>query len=178
MSEPLIGEIRIFAGTFPPAGWAMCDGQLLPISQYPALYMVIGTNYGGDGLTTFGLPNLQGRVPLQAGQGSGMSNHGLGQTGGEQAVTLTVAQVPAHTHAVNANSGSGNQNNPLNNVWAVPHSGRSNLNLYAPTPGANPPAMNAGAFAASGDGKPHNNLPPYLTLNFIIALQGLFPARG
>src|SRR5690242_21688212 len=117
MSNPFVAEIRIFTGNFAPKGWALCDGQLMPISQNTALFSLLGTYYGGDGKTTFALPNLQGRAPLHQGQGSGLSPYNLGQTGGEQAVTLLQSEIPGHTHSVLANDGNGNQDSPLGNAW-------------------------------------------------------------
>jgi microcystin-dependent protein len=178
MSDPFVGEIRMFAGNFAPTGWALCNGQLLPISQNTALFSLLGTYYGGDGKTTFALPNLQGAAPLQQGQGSGLSLYDLGQTGGEQAVTLLQSEIPSHTHSVLANDGNGNQDSPLGNAWASAHSGRPQINMYSNNPGSGLLVMSPQAFSIAGASQPHNNMPPYLVLTFIIALQGIFPPRS
>ncbi len=172
MSEPFVGEIRVFGFNFPPIGWSSCAGQLLPISQNTALFSILGTNFGGDGRTNFALPNFQGKVPLHVGTGNGLSPRVIGETGGVAQVTLSVAQMPAHTHAVNCNSGSGTSYGPANNVWA---SNAGGANEYAATANA---AMAANALSAAGGGQPHNNLQPYLALNFCIALQGIYPSRS
>lgn len=177
MSNPFVGEIRIVPFNFAPVGWAMCNGQLLAISQYTALFSLLGTYYGGNGTSNFALPNLQGRAPLDYGQGAGLSNYGIGQTGGETTVTLLASQIPAHTHGVVGNTGNGDANTPASNVWARPHLGKTPINLYSDTLGSGL-NMNALALAPTGGSQPHNNLPPYLTLNFIISLQGIFPARS
>ncbi|HVV72113.1 MAG TPA: tail fiber protein [Verrucomicrobiae bacterium] len=174
MSNPFVAEIRLFPGNFAPVGWALCNGQLLPINQNTALFSLLGTTYGGDGITTFALPNFQGSAPLQAGQGPGLSSYDLGQTGGEAAVTLLPSEMPAHTHSVLCNNGSGDLNTPTNNTWCKSHTGKTPLNMYAATGNA---AMSAGAISPAGGGQPHNNMPPYLVLNFIIALQGVYPSR-
>jgi microcystin-dependent protein len=176
MSNPFVAEIRIFAGNFAPKGWALCDGQLLPISQNTALFSLLGTTYGGDGKSNFALPNLQGCAPMQAGQGPGLSLRDLGETGGEQTVTLLQTEMPAHSHTAQGSTGS-DQTTPVNNAWA---SGAKlgGGNLYVPT---NPPTnvqMNPFATSIAGGNLPHNNMPPFLGLTFIIALQGVFPARS
>ena len=176
MSEPFVAEIRIFGFNFAPKGWAFCDGQILPISQNTALFSLIGTTYGGDGKTNFALPNLQGTAPLQSGQGAGLSLYDLGQSGGEQAVTLTPSQMPAHQHTANADNNDPQVDNPANQTWAVPGAGRG-LNLYHPNAGSSP-QMNPQALSVSGGNLPHNNMPPYQTLNFCIALQGIYPPRN
>jgi len=178
MSDPYIGEIRIFSGNFAPQGWALCDGQLMAISQNTALFSLLGTTYGGDGRSTFALPDLRDMAPLQAGQGNGLSLRDLGETGGEQAVTVTVAQMPSHTHAINCVSGAGDQNSPVGNIWAEAHVSRQGVPLYAAGTSSGAPQMSPQAFAVAGGGQPHNNLPPSLTLTFIIALQGVFPPRS
>lgn len=175
MSDPFLGEVRMFGFNFPPRGWAACNGQLMPINQNQALFSLLGTTYGGNGQTTFGLPNLQGRAPLDAGQGPGLSGRVLGGTGGQANVNLSTAQLPAHAHSNAAFTSAGNQNSPVNNVCATARVQRQTANLYASTDGA---TMNANALAATGGGQPHNNLPPYLVLNFCIALQGVFPSRN
>lgn len=173
MSDPFVAEIRIFGFTFAPRGWATCDGQLLPISQNTALFSLLGTSYGGNGTTNFGLPNLQSRAPLHWGQGAGLSQYDLGESGGVANVTLQAANVPAHSHGVLAATGAAGATSPTNNAWAA-GTGR--------TP---PPQFQSGAPNAqmlptgpAGQGQPHNNLQPYLTLNFCIALQGVFPPRS
>jgi microcystin-dependent protein len=176
MSNPFLAEIRIFTGNFAPKGWALCDGQLMPISQNTALFSLLGTTYGGDGKSNFAIPNLQGCAPMQAGQGPGLSLRDLGETSGEQTVTLLQTEMPAHSHSAQGSSGS-NQTSPVNNAWA---SGTKlgGGNLYAPT---NPPTnaqMNPFGTSIAGGNLPHNNMPPFLGLTFIIALQGVFPARS
>lgn len=176
MSSPFVAEIRIFGFNFAPKGWAQCNGQLIPISQNTALFSLLGTTYGGDGQSTFALPNLQGSAPLQPGQGQGLSLYDLGQTGGVPYVTLTQSEIPVHTHGVQASTASGNTNLPSNNVWAKAHLGKTPLKMYAaPGPVV---TMNGQATSMAGGGQPHNNMPPYLVLNFCIATQGIFPARS
>jgi microcystin-dependent protein len=174
MSDPFIGEIRLFGFNFAPQGWAQCNGQLLQISQNTALFSILGVTYGGDGRTTFALPNLQGRSALSAGQGPGLSSRVLGQSGGEAAVTLTSGEIPQHTHTAVASTNLGDQASPANTLWATGAGGRGQ-NFYAS--GADV-AMSSQAIGAAGGGQPHNNLPPYLALNFCIALQGVFPPRS
>jgi microcystin-dependent protein len=176
MSDPFVGEIRIFAGNFAPRGWALCNGQLLPISQNTALFSLLGTYYGGDGKTTFALPDLQGRAPLQQGQGPGLSLYDLGQMGGEPAVTLINSELPSHSHSVSATTTPGSLPDPAGNVWAVAGVARG-TNMYSATPGSSP-LMSPQALSIAGGSQPHNNMPPYLTLTFIIALQGVFPPRS
>jgi microcystin-dependent protein len=173
MSNPFVAEIRIFTGNFAPTGWAQCNGQLMPISQNTALFSLLGTTYGGDGKSTFALPNLQGSAPMQAGQGPGLSLRDLGEIGGEQNVTLLQTEMPAHSHSAQGSSGS-DQVSPTNNAWA---SGQKlgGGNLYAPT--GNNVQMNPFALSITGGNLPHNNMPPYLGLTFIVALQGVFPPR-
>jgi microcystin-dependent protein len=175
MADPFVAEIRIFAGNFAPTGWALCNGQLLPISQNTALFSLLGTTYGGDGKSTFALPNLQGSAPLQAGQGPGLSLRDLGETGGEQSVTLLQTEMPAHSHSAQGSTGS-NQTTPVGNSWA---SGAKlgGGNLYFPSTQASNVQMNPFGTSIAGGNLPHNNMPPYLGLTFIIALQGVFPPR-
>jgi microcystin-dependent protein len=175
MSDQFVAEIRIFAGSFAPRGWAFCNGQVLPLSQNTALFSLLGFTYGGNGQTTFALPDLRGRAPLHAGQGSGLSQRDLGASGGQASVALTAAQLPTHTHSARARSGPGDQNSPAGNVWAGGVGRRGQL-FHADAPGT-APGMSALALAATGGGQPHQNMPPYLALNFIIALEGIFPAR-
>jgi microcystin-dependent protein len=165
MSEPFLGEIRPFSFGFAPKGWAMCNGQLLPINQNQALFSILGTTYGGDGRTTFALPNLQGRTPFHTGNG-----FNLGQSSGEQAHTLNSNEMPGHTHAAVASANTANQASPVNNYWAVSQT----YTAYASS--ANE-TMAPQAVGAVG-GQPHENLSPFLVLNFCIALQGIFPSRN
>jgi microcystin-dependent protein len=174
MSNPFVAEIRIFAGNFAPRGWATCDGQILAISQNTALFSLLGTTYGGNGTSNFALPNLQGSAPMHAGQGPGLSLRDLGETGGEQNVTLLQTEMPSHTHVPACNSAVGTQATPNNNVWS--ESGVRGVKMYTAS-NANLAQMNFGATAPAGGGLPHNNMPPYLVLTFIIALQGVFPPR-
>jgi microcystin-dependent protein len=169
MSEPFLGEIRMFGFNFAPTGWAFCNGNLLPINQNTALFSLLGTFYGGDGRTTFALPNLQGRVPIHQGQGTG-SSYVIGQPGGTEIETLSVAQLPAHTHSVLAHKGPGKNSVPTNNVPA----GTSG-NSYDATGNVN---MNASMIGQTGGGEPLSVVQPYLTVNFCIALQGIFPSRS
>ena len=174
MADPFVAEIRVFPFNFAPKGWAFCNGQLLPISQNTALFSLLGTNYGGDGKSTFALPGLEGSVPIHAGQGQGpgLSQYFLGQTGGSEAVTLLQSEIPVHTHTLMAASGDQAEKNiPTANALS-----RSNLNIYSTT--LTPLVQMAPqALAPAGGGLPHNNMMPYLTLNFCIALQGVFPPR-
>ena len=170
MSSPYLGEIRIFSFNFPPKGWALCNGQLLAINQNQALFAILGTTYGGNGQTNFSLPNLQSRTPRHYGSGPGLSTVTLGEQAGSEAVTLLSTQLPAHTHTVQLSTGTANQVSPKNNVWA-----NSGSLSYAPSPNA---TMSPGAIAAVGSSQPHSNTPPYLVLNFCIALNGIFPSRN
>jgi microcystin-dependent protein len=176
MSNPFVAEIRIFAGNFAPTGWALCNGQLMPISQNTALFSLLGTTYGGDGKSNFALPNLQGSAPLQAGQGPGLSLRDLGEIGGEQNVTLLQTEMPSHSHTAQGSTGS-NQTTPVNNAWA---SGAKlgGGNLYFPSTQASNVQMNPFGTSIFGGNQPHNNMMPYLGLTFIIALQGVFPPRS
>jgi microcystin-dependent protein len=167
MGQPFIGEIRMFAGTFAPAGWALCNGQMLAISENDALFNLIGTTYGGDGQQTFGLPNLQGRVPIHM-----TSSSVLGQNGGVETVTLTTQQMPAHTHALMASTSAGTQNSPTGNVTAASPS----ITLY--TADVTDTNMNAAAVSTVGQGGQHDNLMPFLCFNFIISLFGIFPPHN
>jgi len=176
MASPFVAEIRIWACNFAPTGWAMCNGQLLPLSQNTALFSLLGTTYGGDGKSTFALPDLQGRAAFFWGQGPGLSLYDEGQTGGEETVTLLSTEMPIHTHSTgrSLNAGGGSQS-PAANVWAESPAGRGGVvNIYA-TPATG--AVNPNSLAITGSSLPHNNLQPYLVLNFCIALQGVFPPR-
>ncbi|HEY3762542.1 MAG TPA: tail fiber protein [Verrucomicrobiae bacterium] len=178
MSDQFVAEIRIVPFNFAPLDWAFCDGQLIAISQNTALFSLLGTTYGGDGSVNFALPNLQGAAPLHFGQGNGLSNYALGQTGGAASVTLAQAQMPAHTHSLAVNNVGGDVNTPVNNVPSKAHMGKTPIDMYADVPGGNPSAMSSQAVTLAGGSQPHNNMSPYLTLNFIIALQGVFPPRS
>jgi microcystin-dependent protein len=171
MANPYVGEIRLFAGNFAPAGWMFCNGSLLSISEYEVLFVLIGTTYGGDGQQTFALPDLRSRVPIHLGQGVGLSNYVLGQKGGSETVTLTDSQIPAHVHVLNANSNHGAAATPTNNVWA----GSADFSQYAAGPNGN---MWSGAVGLAGGSQPHDNMLPYLGINFIISLFGIFPSQG
>jgi len=174
MSEQFVAEIRIFPFNFAPKSWALCNGQLLPISQNTALFSLLGTTYGGDGKSTFALPDLQGSTPMQQGQGPGLSQRFLGEQSGEQSVTLIVSEIPAHPHNAIAGTGGTSLPTPVGNVWA---SGlKSGPSVYSPS-GGNDIAMSPAATSISGGGQPHNNMMPYVTLNFCIALVGVFPQR-
>lgn len=175
MSQPFVAEIRIVAFNFPPRGWAFCNGQLLPISQNTALFSLLGTYYGGDGKSTFALPNLQGSVPIEQGQGNGLTERFLGEQSGSSSVTLLQSEMPTHTHfAVADGSGGGNQPAPNGNAWSG-LAGRTPPSLYNNTANT---TMSPFATGITGSSLPHNNMQPYLALNFIIAMQGVFPARN
>ena len=168
MSNPYVGEIRMFGGTFAPVGWMFCQGQLVSIADYETLFELIGTTYGGDGQSTFALPNLASRFPVHQGTLTGGSAYALGQTGGSESVTVTVPQLPAHSHPVAASAGSATTTAPGGAVWANWGGGEySNA-----TPNA---TMSSGALASAGGSQPHDNMPPFLVINFIISLYGIFP---
>jgi microcystin-dependent protein len=172
MSEPFLGEIRLVPYNFAPRGWAFCQGQLLAISQNTALFSLLGTTYGGNGVTTFGLPDLQGRVAVHVGQGPGLSPYDLGQEGGTETVTLTSGQLAPHPHPANCLNVNGNQYQPNGGVWAVDAGANPQ---YGTTKAAGTMAPNI--IGSSGNGQAHNNIQPYLTLNYVVALQGIFPQR-
>ena len=172
--DPFVGEIRIVPFNFAPKGWAFCNGQILSISQNTALFSLLGTTFGGDGKSNFALPNFQGASPVGAGQGTGLSDYLLGQSGGEAQHTLLESEMPQHSHTVQAHNGDGNQDGPTNHTWAKAHSGRQASNMYRSQAAA---TLGSGAVSVTGGSQPHDNMPPYLTLNFIIALQGVFPSR-
>jgi microcystin-dependent protein len=175
MSDPFVAEIRMFAGNFAPTGWALCNGQLLPISQNTALFSLLGTFYGGDGKSTFALPNLQGSSPLGQGQGPGFSEYVLGQQGGSQFVTLLDSEIPSHTHTLRGNFNTGDVNDPS----PARSLARSSTGLlYQSTTTTNLIAMSPQALSIYGSSLPHNNMQPYLTVTFIVAMQGVFPPRG
>lgn len=164
MSEPFLGEIKIISWNFPPKGWAFCNGQLLPINQNQALFAILGTTYGGDGIQTFGLPNLQGRTPVHVGNGIS-----LGEMGGEATHTLIISEIPAHTHVPVGATGAASSG-PSGNLWTT-----SNLKPYAGSGGT---AMNPACVSATGNNQAHQNMSPYMVLNFIVALSGIFPTQN
>lgn len=174
MSDPYIGEIRLFGFNFAPTGWAQCNGQLLAISQNTALFSILGVTYGGDGRTTFALPNLQGQAALNFGQGPGLSDRVLGESGGESAVTLINSEMPQHAHQAAASTDLGDQAAAVPNLWATGAGGRGQ-NFYA---GGADVAMSNQAIGQAGGSQPHNNLPPYLALNYCICLYGAYPPRS
>ncbi|MBI5930063.1 MAG: phage tail protein [Chloroflexi bacterium] len=176
MSEPFLAEIKMFGGNFAPRGYAFCNGQIMSISQNTAVFSLLGTNYGGDGRSTFGLPDLQGRAPMFWGQGPGLSDHFIGESDGYGAVTLIQTEIPAHSHVVNATNGGSllaDDNNPTN-AYLAPS---VEAPIYAPTGGPTS-VMHPLALGIAGGNQPHNNLQPYLAVTFIIALAGIFPPRG
>ena len=175
MSEPFIAEIRIFAGNFAPRSWAFCNGQLLPVSQTTALFSLIGTTYGGDGRSTTALPNLQGKAPMHPGRGPGLTSYRLGQRGGVESVTLSEAQMPNHTHTMRADGGTGgplgggsNATDPVDNY----------LGASVKYSNASGSSVNMQPVTSAGGSQAHNNMQPFLAINFIIALQGLYPSRS
>ena len=179
MSEPFIGEIIMFAGNFNPRGWALCQGQILSIAQNTALFSILGTTYGGNGQTTFALPDLRGRVPVGQGQGPGLSPYSLGQQAGNETVTLTIQQMPSHNHLINANEGNGTSQAPANGFLSggiVPSSGNAAVSNYRNSTDGTVLANTS--VSLSGGNQPHNNIQPYLCINFIIALEGIFPSRN
>jgi len=169
--SPYIGEIRLFAGNFPPSGWAFCQGQTLPISENDALFTLIGTTYGGDGQETFNLPDLSSRVPLHTGTGTDGISYQLGESAGVESVTLTIQQIPAHSHPLSASSSAGSANSPTGRVTAAPPS----IDHYIEdTPSAN---ASAGAIGLVGGSQPHENMQPFVCINYIISLFGVFPTQ-
>ena len=177
MSDPFVAEIRIVGFNFPPRGWAFCNGQLLPLSQNTALFSLLGTYYGGDGKSTFALPNLQGSAAVSSGQSSTGTQYFLGQQAGSQYVTLLQSEIPVHTHTAQAyTGGNADANSPANNTWGKPGVARQPIANYNTDPGTRP-TMAFNALAVAGGSLPHNNMSPYLVLNFVIAMQGVFPAR-
>jgi microcystin-dependent protein len=166
MSEPFLSEIKLVSFNFPPKGWALCNGQFLPINQNQALFALLGTTYGGNGQTTFALPNVRGRVPIHMGNG-----HTLGEAAGSTSVTVNIQQLPTHTHFVQATNNAAASDDPTNNVL-----GQAGANVYASFQSA--AAMGAQMVTNVGGSQPHNNMMPYLVLNFIIALQGIFPSQN
>jgi microcystin-dependent protein len=173
MSDQYLAEIRQFAFNFAPVGWAFCNGQTLAISQNAALFSLLGTTYGGNGTTTFQLPNLQSRVAIHQGQGAGLSTYVIGQIGGVENVTLTVAQMPAHNHLVNAAGDLANHGSPNSKIL-----GASDIPLYVTTPPTSPVTMSSTMIGIAGGSQSHPNIQPYLTLTFCIALVGIYPSRN
>jgi microcystin-dependent protein len=171
--DPFVAEIRIFPFNFAPKGWAFCDGQILPLSQNTALFSLLGTTYGGDGKSNFALPDLQGNAPMHPGQGPGLSLHDLGETGGSDTVTLLQSEMPSHSHNMKGDAVSATKKTPDSNAFAK----TSGATPYLPPAGAALVPMSPSAITPAGGDQPHNNLMPYLTLNFCIALQGVFPPR-
>jgi microcystin-dependent protein len=171
MADPFVAEIRIMPTNFAPSGWAFCHGQILPLSQNTALFSLLGTTYGGNGKSNFALPDLQGRAPMHPGQGPGLSLHDLGETGGSETVSLLESEIPSHNHTMVAINDVGDTNSPAGNGFA-----RSSGGAVYGTAGGNA-NLSDKALAPAGGDQPHNNMQPYLTLNFVIALQGVFPPR-
>ena len=171
-AQPFTGQIMVFAGNFAPQGWAQCNGQLMPISQYDALFSLIGTTYGGDGQTTFALPDLRSRVPIHQGQGPGLSNYTLGENGGGETVTLLTSQLPVHTHPALGNSNAGTSTDPAGGVWA---SGPTSTYIAGASANA---SMSQTSISGNGGSQPHDNMLPFLTLNFCIALEGIYPSQS
>jgi microcystin-dependent protein len=171
MADPFVAEIRIFPFNFAPKGWAWCDGQILPISQNTALFSLLGTTYGGDGKSTFALPDLQGRAPMHPGQGPGLSLHDLGETGGSETVSLLESEIPAHSHALRGSNLNSDSPSPSGNTLArFPNAYQSSTSGLV--------AMAPESLTPAGGDQPHNNMMPYLTFYFSIALQGVFPPRS
>ena len=170
MADGYIGEIKIFGGSFAPAGWAFCDGSLLETGNYEVLFALLKNTYGGDGVNNFALPDLRGRVPIHAGQGNGLSARTLGETGGAETVSLTTAQLPSHSHVPRVNDGKGEADTPAGNFWAA----SSKIAQFVAADLANT-TMNSGAVQANGADESHENMLPFLPLNFIICLDGDFP---
>ena len=179
--DPFLGQIILFAGNFAPHGWAFCEGQLLSMSANSALYSVLGTTYGGDGRTTFALPDLRGRAPIGFGQGPGLSFYVLGEVTGVENVALTQSQMPAHTHALEASTAAATTAVPTGNLLAEPPAiatDRATVPVESYVPGAPNTALSAASIGNAGGSQPHTNIPPVLAMNYIIALEGSYPMRG
>ncbi|CAH1218566.1 hypothetical protein PAECIP111893_04446 [Paenibacillus plantiphilus] len=172
MADPYVGEIRVFAGNFAPRDWALCDGSLVSIQQNSVLFSILGTTYGGDGKTTFALPNFMGAAPIHQGSGAGLTPRTLGESGGSQAVTLITTELPYHTHSVNAQT-TPTQADPAGAIWASSTANRGQA-IYSATPNV---AMSPLALNLTGGSQPHNNMQPFVAMNFIIALQGVYPPK-
>lgn len=177
MSDPFLGEIRMFAGNFAPRSWAYCNGTLLSVAQNSALFSLLGTTYGGDGRTTFALPDMQGRLPMHQGQGPGLSHRQLGSKFGSETVTLNTNQMPNHSHSLNATTDIASSSNPGNDVLASQNDGDLPYAPKASDP-VNLQNMNSQTLTSSGESQGHNNMMPYLAINYIIALQGIYPSRN
>jgi microcystin-dependent protein len=176
MSEPYLGEIIMFGGNFAPRGWALCNGQLLSIAQNSALFSILGTTYGGDGQTTFALPDLRGRAPLNWGQGPGLTPKAIGESSGSETVTLLQTQMPAHNHPVMANNQDGNSTGATGNLWATSvDSNSQQVSAYGTVANT---TMSPQAIGVAGGNQPHQNMQPYLCVSFIIALEGIYPSRS
>lgn len=180
--EPFIAQIVMFGGNFAPRGWAFCDGQLLPISQNTALFSLLGTTYGGDGRTTFALPDLRGRVPMHAGQGPGLTHRQLGERVGSEQVTLSLLQIPAHNHTLFASPNNGTDPSPINNFIGkhqvtIDRTNTVNGNSFTPV-ASGLGSMNGSSISNTGGSQPHTNVQPTLVINYIIALVGIFPSRN
>lgn len=173
MSDPFLGEVRMFAGTFAPVGWELCNGQLISIAENDALYNLLGTTYGGDGVNTFGLPDLRGRSPIHQGSAGGLTPRVLGSMLGVETVSLTAAQTPAHFHPVHAFSTAGTVNIPTGASWAAASTGENQYSQSNPNA-----SMAANSTTIVGGGQPHENMSPFLAVSFIIALQGIYPSQG
>ena len=171
MAQPFIGEIRMFAGNFPPVGWMFCDGQLMPIAENDALFVVVGTTYGGDGQETFALPNLQSRIPIHQGTSDG-TTYQMGEASGVESVTLTINQIPTHTHPLMASNAPGTGTNPAGAVLGA----LSPVSVYKANVAAPNIPMNANSITPQGGSQPHDNMQPFLCINYIISLFGLFPS--
>jgi microcystin-dependent protein len=181
MADPFLGEIRLFGGNFAPRGWALCNGQLLSISQNSALFAILGTTYGGNGTTTFGLPNLQGQVPIHWGQAPSGTQYTIGETAGTENVTLIAGQMPSHNHLIGVSSAAGDVTSPVNAIAAQVNTGNARNPIttamgYTDTPQNG--TMPANTVSMTGGSQPHPNMQPYLCVTFIIALQGIFPSRN
>ena len=171
MSQPYVGEVRMFAGNFPPVGWLFCDGQILPISENETLFQLIGTTYGGDGQETFAMPNLQSRIPVHQGTASSGTTYQIAESAGAESVTLTTNQIPSHTHPFVVSGDSGSQSNPGGAEVAA------GVSVYRAAQPPNVP-MNAQAITSTGGSQPHDNMQPFLCINFIISLFGIFPSQN
>jgi microcystin-dependent protein len=178
MADPFLGEIRMFAGNFAPVNWMFCEGQILPVSQYTALYSLLGVQYGGNGTTNFALPNLKASVPIGQGAGAGLTPREVGDTGGSASVTLDTTDIPAHTHVPMGYATEGTARTAAGNVWSQAtvesRHGKTAINLFAPTPNT---LMSPLALGAAGSSQPHNNVQPCLSLSFIICVDGDYPQR-
>ncbi|MES2112207.1 MAG: tail fiber protein [Bacteroidota bacterium] len=176
--EPYVGQISMFGGNFAPRGWQMCNGQLLAISQWSALFSILGTTYGGDGVTTFALPNLQSRIPIHWGSGPGLSPYAIGEITGSESVTLTSQQMPMHNHLVNANSQAATQSTPGTFLLALSNDPAASTVINTYTDAAADSTMNPAMIMPAGGSQPHNNIQPVLAITFIIALEGVYPSRN